>query len=110
MGRRFDVKKEIRNRSLRLQRFHGEKVMLRRLAIGSAVVLVLLGAVAAYLLYAPKPALPVGPIEAKAIDIGGYSRRYTVFTPSHLQAGASVLIAFHPRKKTLNTCAASSAA
>jgi polyhydroxybutyrate depolymerase len=69
--------------------------VLRRLLIGLAVVLVVLGAVAAYLLYAPKPTLPVGPIEAMALDIGGHPRRYTVFTPSHLQAGASVLVAFH---------------
>lgn len=74
--------------------------MLRRSIIGLAVVLVLLGAVAAYFLYAPKPALPVGLVEEVTLDIGGYSRRYAVFTPSHLQLGASVLIAFHPSQSS----------
>jgi polyhydroxybutyrate depolymerase len=75
-------------------------MVLRRLAIGSTTVIVLLGAVAAYLLYAPKPALPVGPIEVMAIDVGGHSRRYAVYVPSHIQAGASVLFALHPSQSS----------
>jgi len=71
------------------------KVLLRRFLIGSAIGMVLIGVVATYLLYAPKPALPPGPIEALTLDIGGYQRHYSVFTPSNLQPGASVLFAFH---------------
>jgi polyhydroxybutyrate depolymerase len=70
--------------------------VLRRFVIGSAVVLVVLGAAAAYLLYAPKPALPSGSAEASTVEVGGRQRHYLVFTPAHLQAGASVLIVFHP--------------
>lgn len=70
--------------------------MLKRIVIGLAAVLALLGAMAAYFLYSPKPALPSGPIEALTLDIGGHQRHYLAFTPSRLQAGASVLVAFHP--------------
>lgn len=74
--------------------------MLRRLFIGLAVVLIPLGAVAAYFFYAPKPALPVGPIEAVTLDIGGHSRHYSIFTPAGLKTGASVLVAFHPSQSS----------
>jgi polyhydroxybutyrate depolymerase len=75
-------------------------MVLRRLLIGFAFVVGLLGAIAAYLLYAPKPALPVGPIEVVTLDVGGHPRRYTVFTPSGLNAGASVLLVFHPSQSS----------
>lgn len=74
--------------------------MLKRLIIGIAVVLMVLGAVAAYFLYAPKPASPAGLIETLTLNIGGYPRRYTVFAPPPLQAGASVLFAFHPSQSS----------
>lgn len=70
--------------------------MLRRILAALALVFVLLGAVAAYLLYAPKPALPAGPVEDVTLDVGGQSRHFVVFSPSRLQAGASVLVVFHP--------------
>lgn len=77
--------------------------MLRRLWIGLAIVLVVLivlGAVAVYLLYAPEPALLLGPVETMTLDVGGRPRRYTVFTPSHLEPGASVLVVFHPSQSS----------
>ncbi len=70
--------------------------MLGRVLMGLAIFLGLLGVVAAYWLYAPKPPLPAGPIATRSLDIGGYSRHYSVFAPSSLQAGASVLLVFHP--------------
>jgi polyhydroxybutyrate depolymerase len=74
--------------------------VLKRLFIGLTVVLILLGVVAGYFFYAPKPALPVGQIEAVTLDIGGHPRRYSIFTPAGLQTGASVLIAFHPSQSS----------
>lgn len=77
----------------------GEAV-LRRILIGLVIVFVLLGAAAAYLLYAPRPASPVGPIEVVTLEVGGHTRRYSVFSPAALQAGASVLVAFHPSQSS----------
>jgi polyhydroxybutyrate depolymerase len=70
--------------------------MLRRALVGVAVVLALLAGAAAYLLYAPMPPMPHAPIASETLDIGGYTRRYLVYTPSHFRPGASVLIALHP--------------
>lgn len=73
---------------------------MRRLIIGLAFGLMLLGAVAAYFLYSPKPALPSGPIEALSLDIEGHQRHYVVFTPTRPRAGASVIFAFHPSQSS----------
>lgn len=73
----------------------GSEGLRRRFLIGLTAAAVLLAAAAAYLFYAPKPALPPGPVEISTLDIGGHFRRCTVFCPANLQPGASVLIAFH---------------
>ncbi|MBW8879386.1 MAG: prolyl oligopeptidase family serine peptidase [Acidobacteria bacterium] len=70
--------------------------MLKRLISVFAVLIVVLIAAAAYFLYAPKPALPSGPAEASTVEVGGRQRHYLVITPARLQAGASVLLVFHP--------------
>jgi poly(3-hydroxybutyrate) depolymerase len=72
--------------------------MIRRIFVALAVIMAVLIAAAAYLLYTPGASMPVGPVEVRSLDIGGHSRQYTVFSPSNLQTGASVLIAFHPSK------------
>lgn len=70
--------------------------MFKRLILVLAVLIVVLSAAAAYLLYAPTPALPSNPAEASTVDVGGRQRHYLVVTPAGLQAGASVLLVFHP--------------
>ncbi len=67
----------------------------RPILIGSATTLVLLSAVAAFLFYAPRAALPSEPVEVFTLEIGGYPRTYTVFAPVNLQPGASVVFALH---------------
>ncbi len=56
---------------------------------------VLLAGFAAYLSYAPKSPLPANPVEIVTLEVNGTPRRYTVFTPSNLQPGAGVLLAYH---------------
>lgn len=70
--------------------------MFKRLIGMFAVLVVVLGAAVAYFLYAPKPALPSGPAEASTMDVGSRQRHYLVVTPARLQAGARVLLVFHP--------------
>lgn len=67
----------------------------RPILIGLAATLVLLTAVAAFLFYAPRAALPPGPVEICTLEIGGYPRTYTVFAPVNLQPGARVVFVLH---------------
>jgi polyhydroxybutyrate depolymerase len=62
--------------------------------LGLLVVVAFTAAV--YLLYAPEPALPEAAATTVTVDFGGRERRYIVFTPPNLHAGAGVLLAFHP--------------
>jgi hypothetical protein len=92
--------------SVSLDRTTERDAVLRRLLIGLAVALVVLGTVGAYLLYAPKPTLPIGPIEAMALDIGGHSRRYTVLLPHVCRLGQTFFLPFILRKAAVKKCAA----
>lgn len=72
----------------------------RRLLTGFAAGVAALGAIAIYLLHAPTPTFSDSSIEVKELEWDGRQRRYTVFTPSQLRDGASVLFAFHPSQSS----------
>lgn len=74
--------------------------MLQSTVLQLTAVLACLGTVAAYFLYATKPGLPSGPVEINTLSLSGQQRRYTVFSPSQLQAGASVVLALHPSRSS----------
>jgi len=74
--------------------------MLQSTVFLLVVVLVCLGAVAAYFLYAPKPGLPSDPVELNTLSIAGQQRCYSVFSPANLRPGASVVLALHPSQSS----------
>lgn len=72
--------------------------MKRPILITSSLVLASIGAAAIYFLYSPSPAVPSGEVERRKISLGGHERHYTVYTPPTANAGASILLAFHPSR------------
>lgn len=74
--------------------------VLGRLLRGIAAVAVLLGAGAAWLLYAPQPASPVLAAEHVSAELDGRMRHYTVVAPPSLAPGAGVVLVFHPSQSS----------
>ncbi|HTN35128.1 MAG TPA: alpha/beta fold hydrolase [Marinobacter sp.] len=70
--------------------------MIKRIYIGLSLVAILLIGLAIYYLYAPSPQTPEEPIERFAISVDNRARNYSVYYPSNLKPGASVLFALHP--------------
>ncbi len=74
--------------------------MLKRIGIGLGLVFTLLIAAAGYFIYVPKPTLPDAAVAALTLEHDGLTRTYTVFVPTNLQPGASVLFALHPSRSS----------
>ena len=70
--------------------------MIRRLLLGAALSLLVLGGLAAYGLYAPRPSLDDARLQHGQIAFDGRLRHYRYVAPAQAAAPLTVLLALHP--------------
>lgn len=70
--------------------------MIRRLLVGTVLLLLVLGGLAAYGLHAPRPSLDDAQLQHGQIEFDGRLRHYRYVAPMQPSAPMAVLLALHP--------------
>lgn len=70
--------------------------MIRRLLVGTVILMLCLSGLATYGLYAPRPSLDEAPVQHGQIEIDGRLRSFQFVAPATAAAPMPVLLALHP--------------